>query len=164
MGGAAAAGLNKIKAETLTIQNQRQEALRGRSKLQEAVSTLKNQRKEVQSNLKQIYSGLEKINGAITQLKEHPAGADHPQVAEQLAKLKAQKEQMIGQISYLKNASKSISNRISEFSGKLSSLNENIEMMGSAIGARKAALQRLAGQASAQIGLNSNRELGRKKG
>ncbi len=163
-GGGIAASINKIKGETLTLQNQRQEALRGRTKLQEAVSTLKNQKKEVHSNLNKMYSGLEKINGAIAQLKAHPAGTEHPQIAEQLGKLRAQKEQIISQISYLKNASKTIGSRINEFSNKLSSLGENIEMMGSAIGARKGALQKLAGQAAAQIGLNSNRELGRKKG
>lgn len=160
----AQASINKIKTETLALEGQKQEAIKGRSKLKEAVSAMKNQRNEIQSNLKRMYGGLDQINGAINSVKNHPAGPEHPQVAEQLAKLKAQKEQVIGQIAYLKKSMKEIGNRINEYSGKLESLNQNIEMMGSAIGARKSALQKIAGQMAAQIGLNSNRELGRKKG
>ena len=162
--GGAAAGINKIKAETLAIEGQKQEAVKGRNKLKEAISAMKNQRGEIQSNLKQMYNSLDRINDAISSVKGHPLGADHPQVAEQLGKLKAQKEQIINQISYLKNGAKEIGNRINEYSNKLSSLSENIEMMGSAVSARKSALQRIAGQAAAQIGLNTNRELGKKKG
>lgn len=160
----AQASINKIKAETLTLESQKQEAVKGRSKLKEAVSSMKNQRNEIQSNLKRMYGGLDQINGAINSVKSHPLGPDHPQVSEQLAKLRAQKEQIIGQISYLKKGLNEIGNRINEYSGKLESVSQNIEMMGSAVGARKAALQKISGQMAAQIGLNSNRELGRKKG
>jgi uncharacterized coiled-coil DUF342 family protein len=162
--GGAQANINKIKAETLALEGQRQEAQKGKNKLKEAVSALKNQRNEIQSNLKRMYGGLDQINGAINSIKSHPLGPDHPQVAEQLGKLRAQREQIIGQISYLKKGMKDIGNRINEYSGKLESLGQNIEMMGSAVSARKSALQKIAGQMAAQISLNSNREVGRKKG
>lgn len=163
MAGAAGA-IGKIKAETLALEGQKQEAVKGRESLRGAVSALKNQRNELQSNLKNLYNGLDRINSAISEVKAHPLGSEHPQVAEQLAKLKAQREQLINQISYLKKGVKDIGNRINDYSEKLASLNQNIEMMGSAINARKGALQQIAGQAAAQISLNSNREAGKKKG
>lgn len=163
MAGAQGA-INKIKAETHTLESQKEQAKQGREKLKEAISTLKNQKKEASSGLKSMYGALDKINNAIVELKSHPAGPDHPQVAEQLAKLKAQREQVISQIAHLKKGLKEIGSRLSEMQDRLGQLNENIEMIGSAVSARKAALQKIAGQAAAQIGLNSNRELGNKKG
>jgi len=163
MAGAAGA-INKIKAETLAIEGQKKEAVKGRDKLREAISALKNQRGEIQSNIKQMFNGLDRINGAISSLKEHPLGPDHPQVAEQIQKLQSQREQIINQISYLKRGVRDIGNRIADYSDKLASLNQSVEMMGSAISARKNALQRISGQVAAQISLNSNREAGKKKG
>jgi len=163
MAGAAGA-IGKIKAETLALEGQKQEAVKGRESLRGAISAMKNQRGELQSNLKNLYNGLDRINSAIGEVRSHPLGEDHPQVAEQLSKLRAQKSQIIDQISYLKNGVKEIGKRINDYSEKLASLNQNIEMMGSAISARKGALQQIAGQAAAQISLNSNREAGKKKG
>lgn len=163
MAGAAAA-IGKLKAETSALEGQKQEASKGRESLKGAISALKNQKGELQSNLKQLYTGLDRINSAIGELKAHPLGSDHPQVAEQLAKLRAQRDQIIGQISYLKNGVKEIGKRVNEYSEKLMGLSQNIEMIGSAIGARKAALQQISGQVAAQITLNSNREAGKKKG
>jgi len=163
MAGAAGA-IGKIRAETLALEGQKQEATKGRESLRGAISAMKTQQRELRSNLGHLHEGLDRINGAIREVKEHPLGSEHPQVAEQLAKLRAQREQIIGQISYLKNGIKEIGNRVKDYSEKLMSLNQNIEMMGSAINARKGALQQIAGQAAAQISLNSNRESGKKKG
>lgn len=163
MAGAQGA-INKIKAETSTLEGQKKEAMQGRDKLREAISTLKKQKNEASSGLKSMYGALDKINNAIAELKAHPAGADHPQVADQLGKLRAQREQVIGQIAHLKSGVKDLGKRLSEFQDRLGQLNESVEMIGSAVNARKSALTKIAGQAASQIGLNSNRELGNKKG
>lgn len=160
----AGAAIGKIKAETLALENQKQEITKGREGLKNAISMLKNQRNEIRSNLGHLYGSLDKINDAIAQVKAHPLGSEHPQVAEQLAKLRAQREQVIGQIAYLKKGLKEIGDRINDYQEKLVSLSQNIEMIGSAINARRGALQQIAGQATSQISLNSNREAGKKKG
>lgn len=163
MAGSAQGAIGRLKSEIIGLEAQKNQVKEGKKQLQNAISGLKTQRGEVSSNLKMMYGSLDKINTAIAELKSHPAGPDHPQIAAQLDKLKAQKEQIINQIANLKSGVKTIEKRIEEFQERLGQLGENAEMIGAAVNARKAAMEKIAGQVATQIGLNSNRELGNKK-
>lgn len=138
MGGMGAPQIGQMRSEIGRLESQK--------------SAVEAQREGIRKALAELKSKKSQIDSGIAELRNKLAGEIPPQV----------KKQIIDRLSMMKNARKSIQTQISTLNERLGQTVEAISGIRSGISARKAALERIAGQLTRMP--MYNREMGRKKG
>ena len=152
--GGAASQIGKLKTEVSELQGQKQEIIGAREQMKGAIRELKGKNASIKDNLNDMYGKLSQISDALS----------GQGVSEQAkAQLRAQKVQIIEQISMLKNTAKNINSQIKMLKKRIESMAESTAGIVGAIGMRKNILQQIAGQLSGGM-MNRSKESGRVRG
>lgn len=121
-------------------------------RMEKQKSAVESQRDSMRKALSELKSKKSEINAGIAELRGKLTGELPPQVRKQITE----------RLAMMKNARKNIVNQISSISERMTQMAEGLKGLGSGIKARKAAMERLAGQMTRMP--MYNREMGKKKG